>query len=89
MTAETATSISRNDIFAQVRKILVELFEIDADEIHPDARLYEDLDIDSIDAVDLVVELKQFTGRRVNPEDFKAVRSINDVVNAVERLMQD
>ncbi|MDN6298190.1 MAG: acyl carrier protein [Halomonas sp.] len=89
MTAETATPIRRDDIFAQVRKILVELFEINADEIHPEARLYEDLDIDSIDAVDLVVELKQFTGRRVNPEDFKAVRSINDVVTAVERLMQD
>lgn len=88
MTAENATSISRDDIFAQVRKILVELFEIDADEIHLDARLYEDLDIDSIDAVDMVVELKRFTGRRVNPEDFKAVRTIDDVVTAVERLLQ-
>lgn len=88
MTAENATAISRDDIFAQVRKILVELFEIDADEIHLDARLYEDLDIDSIDAVDMVVELKRFTGRRVNPEDFKAVRTIDDVVAAVERLLQ-
>lgn len=84
----TDTPVSREAIFAQVRKILVELFEIDAGDIHPEARLYEDLDIDSIDAVDLVVELKQFTGRRVNPEDFKSVRSINDVVTAVERLMQ-
>lgn len=75
-------------ILAHVRNTLVELFDIDAQEIKPEARLYEDLDIDSIDAVDLVVELKRFTGRRINPEDFKSVRTVDDVVNAVERLMQ-
>ena len=81
-------SPSREATFAQVRKTLVELFELDADEITPDARLYEDLDIDSIDAVDLVVELKRYTGKRLNPEDFKSVRTIDDVVNAVDRIMQ-
>ncbi|KKN95151.1 hypothetical protein LCGC14_0179640 [marine sediment metagenome] len=81
-------STSREATFAQVRKTLVELFELDADEITPDARLYEDLDIDSIDAVDLVVELKRYTGKRLNPEDFKSVRTIDDVVNAVDRIMQ-
>jgi len=75
-------------ILAHVRNTLVELFDIDAQEIKPEARLYEDLDIDSIDAVDLVVELKQFTGRRINPDDFKSVRTVDDVVSAVERLMQ-
>jgi acyl carrier protein len=79
---------NRTEIFSHVRKTLVELFELDADDVKPEARLYEDLDIDSIDAVDLVVELKQFTGRRINPDDFKSVRTIDDVVNAVERLMQ-
>jgi acyl carrier protein len=88
VSADTTQPTSREAIFAQVRKILVELFEVDADDIRPDARLYEDLDIDSIDAVDMVVELKRFTGRRVNPEDFKSVRRIDDVVTAVERLMQ-
>lgn len=89
MPLDSQTAVSRDDIFAHVRKILVELFELEADEIRLDARLYEDLDIDSIDAVDLVVELKQFTGRRINPENFKSVRSIDDVVSAVERLMKD
>lgn len=83
-----AVNSPQSDIFAHVRKTLVELFELDAEDITPEARLYEDLDIDSIDAVDLVVELKQFTGRRINPDDFKSVRTIGDVVNAVERLMQ-
>lgn len=79
---------NRAKILTHVRNTLVELFDIDAQAIEPEAHLYEDLDIDSIDAVDLVVELKQFTGRRINPDDFKAVRTVGDVVSAVERLMQ-
>ncbi|MDI5985963.1 acyl carrier protein [Halomonas sp. M4R5S39] len=82
------TTTSYADVYDHVRKTLVELFDLEADDVKPDARLYEDLDIDSIDAVDLVVELKQFTGRRINPDDFKAVRTIDDVVKAVEGLIQ-
>lgn len=82
------TTVTRDDIYVHVRSTLIELFEIEADDIHPEARLYEDLDIDSIDAVDLVVELKKFTGRRIEANDFKSVRTLNDVVNAVENLMQ-
>jgi len=81
-------ALSREDIHAHVRRTLIELFEIDAADIHPEARLYEDLDIDSIDAVGLVVELKKFTGRRIDANDFKSVRSLDDVVTAVEQLMQ-
>jgi len=78
----------RDQILAHIQKTLIELFELPAEEVRPEARLYEDLDIDSIDAVDLVVELKQFTGRRINPEAFKSVRTINDVVDAVEALVR-
>jgi len=78
----------RNEILTHVQKTLVKLFDLEAYDIQPQARLYEDLDIDSIDAVDLVVELKQFTGQRIKPDDFKSVRTIDDVVNAVEHLMQ-
>lgn len=75
-------------VFDHLRKTLVELFDVDPDSITPEARLYEDLDIDSIDAVDMVVELKRFTGRRIDPDDFKAVRTVQDVLDAVDRLMQ-
>ncbi|MBR9755317.1 acyl carrier protein [Cobetia sp. 4B] len=87
VSAEQQTA-SRAEIYAHVRSTLIELFEIDAADIHPEALLYEDLDIDSIDAVDLVVELKKFTGRRIEANDFKSVRSLDDVVTAVEQLMQ-
>ena len=80
---------SQEEIYAAIVSILVELFEIDAQQISPQARLYEDLDIDSIDSVDLIVELKKITGKKVQPDDFKSVRSVQDVVDAVSKLFND
>ena len=80
---------SQQEIYEKVVSVLEELFEIDAQQVSPQARLYEDLDIDSIDAVDLVVELKNITGKKVRPDDFKSVRSVQDVVDAVTKLLND
>ena len=67
--------------------MLHEMFELDKARITPQANLYTDLDIDSIDAVDLVVKFKQITGKRMEPEVFKRVRTVQDVVNALEGLL--
>lgn len=80
---------TREDILAAIRDIMVEMFEIDPAAIVPEAKLYEDLDFDSIDAVDMIVRLKEVTGKMVKPEDFKTARSIGDVVEAVHRLLQE
>ncbi len=80
---------SHDDILPLVRDILVEMFELEPQQIQPQARLYEDLDIDSIDAVDIVVKLKEVTGRKVKPDDFKTVRTIDDVVRAVQSLLEE
>lgn len=79
--------MTREEIEAELTSILVEMFELEADEIHMDALLYEDLDIDSIDAVDLIVRLKQFTSRNVDPERAKQVRTVTDVVDLVADLV--
>ena len=71
------------EVFAHLRDTLVELFEIDPEKITPEANLYTDLDIDSIDAVDLVLKLKEYTGQKLQPLQFKHVRTVNDVVEAV------
>ncbi|WP_290702682.1 acyl carrier protein [Amphritea sp.] len=76
----------QDQIYQKISAVLVELFEIDPSAIHPEAHLYQDLDIDSIDAVDLVVELKKMTGKKIKPEDFKSVRTVQDVVIEVEKL---
>ncbi|MEH6579254.1 MAG: acyl carrier protein [Amphritea sp.] len=78
---------SQEEIYLKIASILEELFEIDPQQITPEAHLYQDLDIDSIDAVDLVVELKKVTGKKIQPDDFKAVRTVQDVVVEVHKLL--
>ena len=73
--------------FQRVAAILEESFAIDAARVVPEARLGEDLDIDSIDAVDLIVQLKPLLGGNLRPEAFKAVRSVQDVVDVVHAMM--
>ncbi|RRV29033.1 acyl carrier protein [Pseudomonas sp. o96-267] len=80
---------SREEIFVTLRSALVELFELDAERVNLDASLYEDLEIDSIDAVDLIDHIKRQTGRKLAAEEFKSVRSVGDVVEAVYRLIND
>ena len=74
---------SREEVHQLLSKLLVDMFEVDAGDIHGSANLYDDLDVDSIDAVDLVVELRGITGKQIDPDKFKAVRTVDDVVDAV------
>ena len=80
--------MTNQEIFERLKTILIETFDIEADRIEPQARLYEDLDIDSIDAVDLIVKLKPLVGKRLQPEAFKAVRSVQDVIDALQGLIK-
>jgi len=79
---------SKNDVLERVRAALVELFEIDGGRVTLEASLYGDLEIDSIDAVDLMDRLRRETGLKFAPEDFRAVRTVSDLVDAVYRLVQ-
>jgi acyl carrier protein len=75
--------MNREELFSKIREILVDQFEVDADSVSMDANLYEELEIDSIDAVDLLVQIKELTGKKIAPETFKEVRTIRDVMNAL------
>ena len=79
---------SREQIYDMLCGILVDEFEIEREDINLHASLYQDLDLDSIDAVDLVIKLQQLTGKKIQPEEFKAVRSVSDVVDAIDGLMK-
>ncbi len=82
------SEISRDNIQKELTNILVNDFEIDESKITPEANLFEDLEFDSIDAVDLAVRLQEFTKQKISPENFKQIRTINDVVDAVEQLLK-
>ena len=78
---------SQEEIFEKLKTILVDDFEIAPEKLTLDANLFEDLELDSIDAVDLAVKLQEFTEKKISPENFKQIRTVNDVVVAIEELL--
>jgi acyl carrier protein len=80
--------MTQDDIFEKIKEILVHEFEIDAGAVTPEAQLFTDLDLDSIDAVDLLVKMKEYTRENIDPELFKHVRTVQDVVDVLFPLVQ-
>ena len=81
--------MDKQAIFEKLKAALIEDFEMDDAKVTPEARLYEDLELDSIDAVDLIVKLKSFLPTNIDPEVFKTVRTVQDVVDAIYNLIQN
>ena len=79
--------LSKDEVYRRLARYLTEMFEVPEEKIRPEARLYEELDLDSIDALDLVVKLQEITGRRISPQEFKTVRTVGDVVDRVTALL--
>ena len=78
--------MDNEELYARIKSILVDQFEVDEAAVSLDANLYEELEIDSIDAVDLLVQLKELTGKKIAPDIFKDVRTIRDVLDALNAL---
>ncbi len=75
--------MNKEHLYLELRQLLVELFELDPEHINLESDLYEDLGIDSIDAIDLLASLREKTGKRLSPEKFREVRTVSDVVERV------
>lgn len=81
--------MTKDELFERIKSILRNTFEIDPARVTKDAQLYADLDIDSIDAVDLIVQLKPLLGGKLQPEAFKSVRTVQDVVDVLHGLIRE
>lgn len=79
---------TREAILEQIRATLLQLFEIPPERVTQEARLYEDLEIDSIDAVDLIDRVRRSTGQKISAQDFKSVRTVGDLVDVMQRILQ-
>lgn len=79
---------TREHVFARIRETLANEFELDEAKLVESARFFEDLDLDSIDAVDLIVRLKNETGLVVSADDFKSIRTLGDLVDVLTRLTE-
>jgi acyl carrier protein len=79
--------MTNDQIFEKLKEILQSTFEIDPANVTLASHLFEELDLDSIDAVDLAIQLQEMTGKRIKPDDFKSVRTVGDVVTTVQQLL--
>ncbi|MFY3984908.1 acyl carrier protein [Achromobacter xylosoxidans] len=79
---------TREEIYNTLRDTLNELFEVELERITPQANLYTDLQIDSIDAIDLIDQVRRKTGRKLDAIDFRSVRTVDDVVQAMYQKQQ-
>jgi acyl carrier protein len=76
-----------NEIYDWVTDVLKQQFQIPEEDLRPDVHLFDDLDLDSIDAIDLAVRLEEKTGLSLKEENLKEMQTIQDVVNFLhERL---
>jgi acyl carrier protein len=78
--------MGRDEIFERVRDYMVNLFDTPANAVTLEADLQNDLDLDSIDAVDLIVKVQEFTGQKIKPDEFKTVRTVGDVIDRIYDL---
>ena len=76
--------MTRAEVQEKVVAMMSEMFELSPEQLKPEAKLFEELDLDSIDAIDMVVKLQEMTGRRVNDAALKKVRTVKDVIDLVD-----
>ncbi|MDF2576915.1 MAG: acyl carrier protein [Chlamydiales bacterium] len=79
--------MNKQEIFEKISDYLVEYFEIPKENITLEANFYTDLDLDSIDAIDLLVKLQDITHKKVAPADFKEVRTVGDLIELVYKII--
>lgn len=78
---------SETEIFEKLKELLVEKFEVEAASVTREARIYSDLKLDSIDAIELIGEVQSYLNRRIKPQDFKEVRTIQDIVQVTKKIV--
>ena len=79
--------MTRDEIFARIRSTLVTSFEIPEERVTLEARLMDDLELDSIDAIDMAVQIQELTNVRVDEEALKKLRTVGDTVDLVASLL--
>lgn len=77
--------MERKEIERKVRDFLIEDLEVDEEKIVPEARLKDDVGIDSLDFVDIVVIVEKNFGFKIKPEEMTGVVTLNDFYNYIEK----
>ncbi|MCL2626930.1 MAG: acyl carrier protein [Cystobacterineae bacterium] len=80
--------MTKDEVFSKLKEVLVSEFGLEDSEVTPEANLAADLDLDSIDAVDLIVKMKSHVSGKIEPEQFKHVKTVQNIVDVLFPLAQ-
>ena len=78
--------MSESTLIEEITELLATAFELDPEDITPEARLVEDLGLDSIDAIDISARARRITGRKMTDDEIRSLRTVGDVFRLVERM---
>lgn len=80
--------MSDEEVLVEVKKVLMEEFEVEESLINPEANFYEDLGLDSLDAIDLIVTLNNFYNIEVEPTESEEIRTVQNLIEIVKKHKQ-
>ncbi|MCB9667143.1 MAG: acyl carrier protein [Myxococcales bacterium] len=75
--------MEQQEIFDRMVNIMVDTFDLSRESITPESKILEDLDLDSLDLIDMLIELETLTGYRLEEAEFRTVRTVGDVVDLI------
>jgi len=78
--------LDKSVVYEKVKELLISEFGLNADSITPEMLLYDDLQLDSLDMVDLIISLSNFIGKKISPSLFKEARIVQDLVDSIYPL---
>ena len=78
--------MSRDEVLRELRRVMKELFKLPEERVVPEARLGADLELDSLDALDLAVKVEELTGKALTEKQLRAMRTVEDVIVALLAL---
>lgn len=78
--------MTKDEFYTTLKEVLVNDFDIAEADIKPEANIVNDLDLDSIDAVEMIVKMKPYINGKIEPDVFKSVKTVQDIVDTLTPL---
>jgi len=75
--------VTKEEVFEKIKNVLVEEFEVEEEDVTYEANLFKDLEMDSLDAIDLMVTLDKELEVEIKTEEMKNLITVDDVCNFV------
>lgn len=80
--------MQRQELVEKINATLMEHFELSPEKLRPDAHIIDELQLDSLDAVDMLVHLEDKLGKKLDVEKLRDARTLNDIYNLVEETLK-